>query len=139
MFKLINDNGTIHNFSFPMYWGHNIEGSDTPTMYEYDDLTTQQYSWDVFNEMSIHAGDFITRRNSDHTKVLLYEVILAGKKKFSGTSFGPNDCYEVTVRQCGYYKPGVRTIFNGYGIEKPTPVEVVKSSVKDFFKRLFWK
>jgi hypothetical protein len=82
----------------------------------------------VFNSVGLEKGDYIIRRNNEHTKVLLYELI---KVKRYGDI---RDMYEVTANLCGYYnkETGTALIHDGYGITvKP---EIVKNAT-GFFSR----
>lgn len=111
MYKLINPEGIVHDYARPMYWGHNIEGSDKGTPIEFANVQTLQYSWSVFSRNVLNVGDFITRRNHDHTKILLYELVKVEK------CHDPGDMYEVTANLCGYYLPdGTLQVADGYGI-----------------------
>lgn len=115
MYKLINPNGTAHDF----VWGHNIEEfDDREVPVEFDKFITYKKFWTVFHFFPIRRGDFITR-NMNSGKIGLYEVVKVEKPDFH-SPFGPKDCYDVEVVFCGYFSKQTNTklIFNGYGIKE---------------------
>lgn len=129
-FKLINENGSIHNFHNGMGWGHNIEENSKPTIVEFENgVNTDQYKWSVFHYFPIRAGDFITR-HMQSGKIGLYEVISSNENRCN-SPFGPDDLYDVVANFCGYYDPktNTRNIWNGYGI----PKNIVKSVISKIF------
>lgn len=117
-YQLINSKGAVHDFAHKMSWGHNIEGSDNPEIYEFEELKTQKFTWHVFHYFPIHKGDFIIR-NMNSGRIGLYECIEI-KKDNCGSPFGPDDLYYGDFLFCGYYNKELNLIqiFPGYGIKK---------------------
>lgn len=118
MYKLINPDGFVHDFAHKMWMGHAIEGSYNGKVIEFDGgMNTDQFYWDVFHYLPIHRGDFIIL-NMNSGKIGLYECV---NVRIPDINVRNRDLYKITANWCGYFdkETGQRTIFNGYGIEKP--------------------
>lgn len=138
-FKLINENGIIHDFAHKMLWGHNIEDNSQKVIDFAGGCNTDQFNWDVFHYVPIKTGDFIIR-NMQSGKIGLYEVIKSQKKRFD-SPFGPDDCYEVVANWCGYYdrQTNQSIIWNNYGISKPLIEKILpKSESVEVTKKKSW-
>lgn len=110
MYKIINSEGKIHNYS-SLFWGHNLEW-DNGTVHSFKDLETQIYSGHTFSNYIIRKGDFIYRKMKSGM-FGLYEVV-----EIKPSGHGVHDMYYGKYIFCGYYYPNVPNveIFPGYGI-----------------------
>lgn len=124
MYKLINENGTLHSFHTGSFYGHSVQECTNAGTAEFSngEMNTDKYRFELFHYIPMFPGDFITRKGTKG--IMLFEVQSCRTKRDESKDFGwPNDYYVVNTIWCGYFsnETGQRTIFNGYGINPPKP------------------